>query len=105
MLTGKVLISTYDWFIGPDGLQYKAIWGTAKICSSEETLGLKNNKNSTNWYVQIGDKKRGAIIGGCQVNYAIACPNPPNTNKVVAEVSGTYSEVQTKIYLAEEIDE
>ncbi len=63
-----MLITTDNWFLGPNGQQYKAVFGTVKgIFDSEETLGLDTNKNSTNWYVQIGSM----TLAGCQIHYAI----------------------------------
>jgi len=64
----KALITTDLWFFAPDGQQYRAVFGTVKaIRSSEETLGIKTNARSTNWYVEIGD----VILAGCQIHYAI----------------------------------
>lgn len=64
----KALITTDCWFLAPDGNQYKAVWGTVHaVRSSEETLGIKTNARSTNWYVEIGDM----TIAGCQIHYMI----------------------------------
>lgn len=64
----KFLITTDGWFVAPDGEQYKAVWGTLKgIHSSEDTLGIKTNARSTNWYVAIGNM----VIAGCQMHYII----------------------------------
>lgn len=65
----NVLITTENWFYAPDGLQYKAVWGTLiAIKTAETTLGIRPNGRSTNWYVEIGD----ITVAGCQVNYAVA---------------------------------
>ena len=62
------LITTDNWFFAPDGECYRAVWGTVNaILSDEETLGIKTNRNSTNWYVSIGRM----VIAGCQIHYAI----------------------------------
>lgn len=67
------LITTEGWFIAPDGQQYRSVFGELKgICSDEETLGIKTNRGSTNWYVEIGNM----CIAGCQIHYTI------QTNKV-----------------------
>ena len=64
----KILITTKEWFIAPDGHQYRAVFGTVKgVRSDEETLGIKTNRGSTNWYVEIGNM----IVAGCQIHYAI----------------------------------
>jgi hypothetical protein len=65
-LGNKYLISTDDWFYGPDGQQYKAVFGTVTgVRSDEEALGIKTNRHATNWYIEIGNM----IIVGCQVHY------------------------------------
>jgi len=64
----KALITTDCWFIAPNGKQYKAVFGTIKaVQSSEETLGVRTNAKSTNWYVEIGCM----TLAGCQIHYAI----------------------------------
>ena len=64
----KVLLTTFAYFFAPNGRQYRAVFGTVKnILSSEDTLGIKTNAKSTNWYIEIGNM----IIAGCQVNYAV----------------------------------
>lgn len=64
----KALITTDNWFFAPDGLQYRAAFGTVKaVRSSDETLGIKTNAKSTNWYVEIGN----VTLAGCQIHYAI----------------------------------
>lgn len=62
------LITTDNWFIAPDGKQYRAVFGVVKaVLSSEATLGVRTNAKSTNWYVVIGN----LTIAGCQIHYAI----------------------------------
>lgn len=64
----KALITTNDWFYAPDGRSYKAAYGTVKaVHTSEETLGVKTNARSTNWYVEIGNM----TIAGCQIFYLV----------------------------------
>ena len=64
----KYLITTQAWFLAPDGAQYRAVYGTVKaLCSDAETLGIKTNARSTNWYITIGNM----VVAGCQVFYAI----------------------------------
>ena len=62
------LITTLNWFTAPDGEDYKAVFGeVTAILTDEETLGVKTNRGSTNWYVSIGNM----IVAGCQIFYAI----------------------------------
>ena len=64
----KALITTNDWFTGPDGKTYKAAFGTVhNVLDSQEALGVRTNARSTNWYVEIGN----LTIAGCQIHYAI----------------------------------
>jgi len=66
----KVLLSVDNWFYAPDGLSYRAAWGTIKgIRQDCEVLGLKTNARSTNWYIEIGNM----IVAGCQIHYALEC--------------------------------
>ncbi len=62
------LLTTNAWFFAPDGRTYRAAFGTVHgIHSSEETLGIRTNAKSTNWYVQIGS----LTVAGCQIEYAV----------------------------------
>jgi len=78
-MIGKYLITTDSWFTAPDGKQYKAAWGNCEAL--EDTfLGLKTNRNSTNWYMKVGSEDKHIIIAGCQIHYATKCDNKPNTD-------------------------
>ncbi len=64
----KYLLTTNEWFFAPDGESYRAVFGTLKgIHSDNETLGIKTNARSANWYVEIGNM----MIAGCQIFYGI----------------------------------
>ena len=64
----RYLVTTNEWFVAPDGEQYRAVFGTVRgVENSEETLGVKTNSRSTNWYLVIGRM----IVAGCQIHYAI----------------------------------
>ena len=64
----KALITVDNWFYAPDGNVYKAAWGTVRaVQSDQETLGIKTNVKSTNWYVQLGN----LVVAGCQIHYAV----------------------------------
>lgn len=67
------LITTDDWFVAPDGSQYKSAWGEFRgTFSAEDVLGIKTNRNSTNWYASFGDLG----LGGCQIHYWIETDSP-----------------------------
>jgi hypothetical protein len=100
----KYLITTDHWFYAPDGKKYRAVWGTARIESDEE-LGIKTNRNSTNWYVVVGMDKP-FVIAGCQVHYAMRCDEKPNVKQVTDQMYGesTYKQFKrfTEIYIVDE---
>lgn len=82
----RVLVTTNGWFYGPDGKQYRGVFGTVKaVLSDQETLGIKTNQRSTNWYAEIGN----ATIAGCQIHYMVRCDEaPPATVEEEAIVDG-----------------
>lgn len=64
----KALITVDNWFYGPDGRQYRAVFGTVKaVRTAEDSLGVRPNGKSTNWYLEIGNM----TIAGCQIHYAM----------------------------------
>lgn len=66
------LITTDDWFIAPDGYQYKSVFGTFKTIHNDfETLGIKTSRGSANWFVEIGNM----MIAGCQIHHVTRCNN------------------------------
>lgn len=72
----KAIITTDAWFFAPDGKEYRAVYGTVRaVLSSEDTLGIKTNARSTNWYVEIGCM----TLAGCQIHYACKASAPPET--------------------------
>ena len=70
----KVLITCDNWFYGRDGKSYRSVWGTLDgIFNDQETLGVKTNAKSANWYAVVG----GMIVAGCQIHYAMDCDELP----------------------------
>jgi hypothetical protein len=78
IMKGKYLITTDRWFIAPDGVQYRAVWGEVKVLEDKNTLGISTNMRSTNWYVAVGSEENHVIIAGCQIHYAVKCEKMPN---------------------------
>lgn len=78
-MKGKYLITTSEWFYAPDGKQYKAAWGDVQI-TDDAVLGIKTNRNSSNWFAKVGSEDNHIVIAGCQIHYAIKCESKPNTN-------------------------
>lgn len=70
MIGQKVLITTDNWFIAPDGSSYKAVYGELIAVQTDyDALGIKTNAKSTNWYAQVGRM----LLAGCQIHYAVNC--------------------------------
>ena len=68
----KALITCDSWFFAPDGVSYRAVFGTVHaVKTAEETLGVKTNAKSTNWYVEIGNM----VLSGCQIHFAVRTDN------------------------------
>lgn len=68
-----MLITTNEWFYGPDGQSYKAVWVNVEICKSEDLLGIKPH-NYSNWFAVVDN---GIVIAGCWIHYAVVCENKP----------------------------
>lgn len=94
----KMLITTDAFFFAPDGKQYRAVYGVCKgIHDADGTLGLKTNRNSTNWYVEIGNM----LVAGCQIHYAVAtdeCNVGLASGYDVVEGEVRYFKVPSQIY-------
>ncbi len=98
----KYLITTDSWFVAPDGEQYKAVFGTVSaVLSDEETLGIKTNRGSSNWFVTIGNM----IVAGCQIHYCIQTDqvNETPTNREFQHDGKliVQREQKTRIYMAD----
>jgi len=103
-MKGKYLITTDSWFYAPDGSKYRSAWGEIKIIE-DNVLGVKTNRNSTNWFAYVGSDEKGIIVAGCQIHYAVKCAKKPNTDKVQDLQYGHGKtekfERSTEIYIAE----
>lgn len=100
-MKGKYLITTDSWFLAPDGQEYRAAWGDVEIIE-DSILGLKTNRNSTNWFARVGGEDRHVIIAGCQIHYAVKSEDRPNSGPNVSwSAEGNKFEVPCKIYFAE----
>jgi hypothetical protein len=80
-MKGKYLITTDDWFYAPNGEMYKAVWGEVEIVE-DTVLGLKTNRNSSNWYAKVGSEDNHIIVAGCQIHYAAKCNKKPHDGEV-----------------------
>lgn len=97
----KYLITTDNWFFAPDGEQYRAVFGTVNgINKDEDTLGIKTNRGSTNWYVMIGNM----IIAGCQIHYCLKTDKmnfEPASREIDHDGEVKTSKQRTRIYVAD----
>lgn len=97
----KYLITTSSWFFAPDGQSYTAAFGTVRgVRLAEEVLGVKPNRQSANWYVEIGN----LVIAGCQIHFAVrtdTCSNEPWLREEAHEGKVLTTGVQGRIYFAD----
>lgn len=101
---GKYLITTDAWFYAPNGQQYKAVWGNVTIIQ-DDSLGIKTNRGSTNWYALVGKGDKQVVVAGCQIHYAVKCVDKPNgkriDNETIHEGNLINLSIQSAIYLTE----
>lgn len=71
-MTGNYLVTTDNWFYAPDGKKYRAVYGNVEIVE-DSFLGIKTNRQSTNWYAKIGTEQNHVIVAGCQIQYTVKC--------------------------------
>ncbi len=84
----KALITCDNWFYAPDGRSYRAVFGTVRaVKGDQQTLGIKTNARSTNWYVEIGSM----LIAGCQIHYAL------RTDTAITGMVSDFREVDGKV--------
>lgn len=76
----NVLVTTEDWFIAPDGKDYKAVYGVLKgVHEAGKTLGFIPNRSHANWFLEVGN----VTIMGCRVRYVVRTDErPPNTRSL-----------------------
>jgi hypothetical protein len=81
----KYLITSINWFVGPDGKQYRAAFGRVELFEAKKELGFIPTR-SANWYVKIGKRDKYILIAGCQLNYFL------RTNDRPTELLSTYTD-------------
>ena len=106
-MTGDYLITTDGSFFAPDGKIYDAVFGSVVILG-DDALGVKTNRNATNWYAMVGTDENHVIVAGCQIHYAVKT----KLELINKETSGTWDtslakedkpvevEMRSRIYLA-----
>ena len=74
-MKGTYLITCDNWFTAPDGKQYACAWGNVEVLD-DSILGIKTNRNASNWYIKVGTEDNHIIITGCQIHYSVKCTKP-----------------------------
>lgn len=70
------LITTNHWFFGPDGEQYRSVYGRCELIEAKAEMGFTPAR-SANWYVRIGNDSSHMIIAGCQIHYLLRTDDRP----------------------------
>lgn len=103
-MTGKYLITTDGWFYAPNGKQYKAVWGDVTVLN-DSILGVKTNRNASNWFVKVGTDENHVIVAGCQIHYACKTNEEPHvgsTEDYILEGGKVSNYIRpTNIYIAQ----
>ena len=103
-MKGNYIITTDGFFFGKDGKQYRAVWGNVEIVE-DSILGIKTNRNSSNWFAKVGSEDNHVLVAGCQIHYANRCEVKPELNLVpdFSTASGELKEFEapSQIYIAE----
>jgi len=101
----KVLVTTSEWFIAPNGKSYKAIWGTLHtINEAKESVGFAINRTHANWFIEIGNM----VVAGCQIFYLMACEERPETGIIddwTSDNGGTSYRHPSSIWVADPTNE
>ena len=103
-MKGKYLVTTDNWFIAPDGKYYRSVWGEAQTMTAVEALGVEPNRNSTNWMVRVGTEEHHILLAGCQIHYAVSCPDRPyqgDTSQTFPDDNGKPTVTSNQIYIPE----
>ena len=102
-MDGNYLVTTDAWFYAPDGKKYRSVWGAISVLT-DDVLGIKTNRISTNWFAKVGCEDKHIIIAGCQIHYAVKCDLKPHSGDVeedsYSEKGSTTLTRQSEIYIA-----
>ena len=76
------------------------------LALDNSALGIKTNRNSTNWYAIVGTENNHVIIAGCQIHYAVKCDKKPNDGPALGWTSDAQNGLKEymqpcKIYFTE----
>lgn len=101
-MKGKYLITTDNWFLGPDGQEYAGVWGEVEVVKTLDLWGFEPHRPSQNWFLKVGTEDNHVFIAGCQIHYAVKSEARPNPGRIKFSFGDGEKERQTKIYFAED---
>lgn len=90
------LVTADNWFVAPDGDEYRGVWGKCKVVKVDEAFGFTPQRPSTNWFLYIGDGENQVILAGCQIHYAVRCKVRPICKDGLHDMPNTATD-KTKI--------
>lgn len=76
-----VLVCLKDWFHGPDGDQYRCIWGPARFITGEDMDPKLPDANKL--FLAVGSGDREAMVDWSNVASVITCPTPPHRTPIL----------------------
>ncbi len=79
------IVTADDWFYGPDGNTYKAVYGQVYVIETNKLIGFKPEGGSgvANYVFAVGKPGKQIILAGCRVHYVTMCPSRPNSTSIL----------------------
>lgn len=98
----KYLVTADNWFVAPDGEEYRSVWGVCHIKTTEQILGYPQ-RPSTNWFLVVGEGQNEVIIAGCQIHYVVKSADRPFLKPGIHDMVMTqaHNTVKNKIFFTE----
>lgn len=63
----KVLVTCSQWFLAPDGNEYRAAFGTLTCIINDNEMNIRMARTHANFYLKVG----GFMIAGCEAKFVI----------------------------------
>lgn len=99
----KYIVTSDNWFLAPDGQEYRAAYGVCHLLKMEDVFGFTPQRPSTNWFMQVGEGDNMVMIAGCQIHYVVKCDKKPSAIEGVHNIPNTQTDqtVKNKIFFTE----
>lgn len=81
-----MVVTTDEWFTGPDGNNYKNVYGPVDVAESKVLLGFEA-KGTSNYVVLVGAPGQQVVLMGCRVHYMAMCPKRPHNMQGILDLS------------------